>query len=276
MPELCLFVDSSTGQNRSVDGDQFTYFLNPALKLPHDAAPTLRVLEADLWYTSPNVSAAKFNNKLRFAQITSGTIEGQTASLDVHTITFEDGLYSLQDIRDELAAYCVSANIHDSALDVVGHAPTQKAEFRWNVQGTGYGVLLYLSDAHSIGKLLGFDAVDVFYDTFRDNAPLETAHFRGNTSANFDALGHYLMHVSCLSGTNYDSGGSASSQVACAITPDVSPGSLIRYRPLHTIPTQCDALRGARTSSITFTITDNSGNSVVLKEAYSARILISW
>ena len=276
MPELCLFVDSSTGQNRSVDGDRCTYFLNPALQLPYEAQPTLRVLEADLWYTSPNVSAAKSNNTLRFAQITSGTIEGQTASLDVHTITFDDGLYSLQDIRDEISAYCLGANIHDAALDVIGHAPTQKCEFRWDVQGTGYGTVLYLSDATSIGKLLGFDVRDVFYDTFRDSAPLEVARFRGDSSANFDALGHYLIHVSCLSGTNYDSSGSAASQVACAITPDVTPGSMIRYRPLHTIPTQCDALRGARTSSITFNVTDNLGSAVVLKEAYSARVLISW
>ena len=84
MPELCLFVDSSTGQNASADGDRFTYFLNPALQLPYEAEPTLRVLEADLWYTSPNVSLAKSNNTLRFAQITSGTIEGNTASLDMH------------------------------------------------------------------------------------------------------------------------------------------------------------------------------------------------
>ena len=146
-------------------------------------------------------------------------------------ITFEDGLYSLQDIRDEISSYCLSANLHDAALDVIGHAPTQKGEFRWDVQGTGYGVVLYLSDATSIGKLLGVDATDVFYDTFRDNAPLEVARFRVGASANFDALGHYLMHVSCLSGTNYDSAGSASSQVACAITPDVAPGNMIRYRP---------------------------------------------
>ena len=276
MPELCLFIDSALGQNVSAAGDQFQYMLEPALQLPFNVTPTLKVLEADIWYTSPNVSAAKSNNVLRFAQITSGTIEGNTASFDMHTLTFEDGLYSLEDIRTEIAAYCLSANMHDSALDVVGHGPTQKAEFRWDVQGTGYGVILYLSDANSIGSLLGFRSTDVFYDSFRTNAPLEQARFRSEDSANFDALSHFLLHASCLSGTNYNSAGSASSQVACAITPDVSPGNLIKYRPLHPIPTQCESLRGNRTSNLSFKVTDNLGLAVVLKESWSARILISW
>ena len=276
MPELCLFIDSSLGQNVSAAGDQFQYMLEPALQLPFNVTPTLKVLEADIWYTSPNVSAAKSNNVLRFAQITSGSIEDGTASFDTHTLVFEDGLYSLEDIRTEIAAYCLSANMHDSALDVVGHGPTQKTEFRWDLQGTGFGVILYLSDASSIGSLLGFQATDVYYDAFKVTTPLEHARFRSGNSANFDALSHFLLHASCLSGTNYNSAGSASSQVACAVTPDVAPGNLIKYRPLHPIPTQCESLRGNRTSSLSFKITDNAGGAVVLKESWSARILISW
>ena len=48
MPELCLFVDAVQGKNLSLAGDQFGYALTPALQLPFDAVPTLRVLEADI------------------------------------------------------------------------------------------------------------------------------------------------------------------------------------------------------------------------------------
>jgi hypothetical protein len=276
MPELCLFVDAVRGKNLSLDGDQFGYALTPALQLPFDATPTLRVLEADIWYTTPNVSAVHGNNSLRFAQVTSGTVEGGTASLDMHTITFEDGLYSLEDLRAEISSYCMSSLLHDSALDVVGHSPTQKCEFKWDVQGTGYGIVLYLGDANSIGSLLGFAATDLVYDAFCADKTDEVARFRSGASANFDSLSHFLLHVSCLSGSNYDSSGSASTQVACAITPDVSPGNLIKYRPLHPIPTGCEGLRGNRTSNLTFAVTDNLGYAVVLRESWSARILISW
>ena len=274
--EICLFIDSAEGKNLSVNGDSFSYFLSPPLSLPFDAKPVLRVLELDLWYTSPNVSAVKGNNTLRFAQITSGNFVFGTASLDHHEITFDDGLYSLQDIRDEIAAYCTAATIHDAALDIVGHNPTQKTIFKWDVQNTGYGVVLYLSDSTSIGSLLGFDKVDLHFDNFGIVTAKETANFKSGSSANFSELSHFLLHASCLSGSNYNSAGSDTSQVACAVTPDVAPGSLIRYRPLTSIPTQCDSLRGANTSQIVFKMTDNNGSPVVLKESWNARILISW
>ena len=276
MPEITLFIDSTLGNNLSSGGDTFDYVLQPALSLPFDVSPELRVLEANVFYTSPNVSAVKNNNTLRFAQITSGTIEGNTASLDEHTIVFEDGLYSLQDLRDEISAFCLESNIHDSALDVIGHGPTQKTEFRWDVQGTAYGIILYLSDANSIGSLLGFNSVDIYYDYWSHVTPLEQAHFRSNNSANFDAVSLFLLTASCLSGVNYDATGSGGGQVAAAITPDVSPGSLIRYRPLHPLPCQAESLRGNRASSITFSITDNNGDPVYLKEGWNARILLSW
>ena len=102
MPELTLLIDSKLGRNRSADGSAFEYPLDPALMVPFDAEPTLRVLEANVFYTSPNVSAAKSNNKLKFSVITSGTVAGGDVSTTDHTITFPDGLYSLADINAEL------------------------------------------------------------------------------------------------------------------------------------------------------------------------------
>ena len=75
---------------------------------------------------------------------------------------------------------------------------------------------------------------------------------------------------------NYDATGSGGGQVACAITPDVAPGNLIRYRPYMALPCQAHALKGNRSTSVRFQMTDNNGAAVVLNEAYTARILISW
>ena len=90
--ELTLLIDSKLGQNRSADGSSFTYTLEPVLMVPFDAEPTLRVLEANVFYTSPNDSAAKSNNKLKFSVITSGTVAGGDVSTTDQTITFDDGL----------------------------------------------------------------------------------------------------------------------------------------------------------------------------------------
>ena len=91
MPKLTLLIDSKLGRNRSADGSTFDYLLEPALMVPFDAEPMLRVLEANGFYTSPNVSIAKSNSKLKFSVIASGTVAGGDVSTTDHTITFDDG-----------------------------------------------------------------------------------------------------------------------------------------------------------------------------------------
>ena len=99
-------------------------------------------------------------------------------------LVFEDGLYSLSDIRAEISNNFQKPNLNDSALDVVGIGPTQKCRFIWDIQGKGYGIILYFLDANSIGKLLGFNATDVSRDKFYLNDGAEQAHFKSNTTAN--------------------------------------------------------------------------------------------
>ncbi len=76
MPEIALFVSSDQGQSRSPDGSSFTFPLIPALQIPYDrdAEDILSVTEANLWYTSSNISTAKSNTKLRFAIVTKGLV----------------------------------------------------------------------------------------------------------------------------------------------------------------------------------------------------------
>ena len=274
MPQLTLFVDSKLGVNRSPDGSSFTYRLEPALMVPFDAEPALRVLEANVFYTSPNVSAEKSNNKLKFSVITSGTVAGGDVSTTDHEITFDDGLYSLADINAELADYLEGKNnIADAALTFLGHGPTQKVIADWDAEAATYGVILRFSESNSIAKLLGFAASDLTYETSEGG---KHKYFKSDDPANFDAVSLYLLKCSLLSGQNYDATGSGGGQVSCAITPDVAPGNLIRYRPYTALPCQAHALKGNRTNSIRFQMTDNNGDAVTLNEAYSARILISW
>ncbi len=131
-----------------------------------------------------------------------------------------------------------------------------------------------MSDVDSIGALLGFSE-DLIYDTHAYDTPVELAIFRAPEAAHFDAVSLFLIHISCVNGSNYSADGTIS-QVACAITPDMAPGSLLRHRPLY--PIRCDAssLAGTRTSSLRFSITDGDGGACVLKEAWNARVVISY
>ena len=143
MPELTLLIDSKPGRNRSADGSAFEYPLEAALMVPFDAEPKLRVLEANAFYTSANVSAAKSNNKLKFSVITSGTVAGGNVSTTDHITTFDDGLCSLADLKAELADYLEPTTaIADAALSFVGHGPTQTAIADWDAEAATYGAIL--------------------------------------------------------------------------------------------------------------------------------------
>lgn len=281
MPEVVLFIDSSHASDLSSDGSQFTYVLSPALQIPNDTDPRLKVIESDIFYTQPNVSAAKQNNSLKFFTWDGGTEQARTHlnfNYTQHEIVFPDGLYSLADIRAVVVQFCESSTkLADSALDVRGVNATQKVEFSFDAENQVSGLLIEWSDAASIGKLLGFttdDVVDLFLIPTADHA--QHYQLTGDDTANFDSVSSFQLRFSCLSGTNYDPRGSGGGQVAACIVPDVNPGSLIRYRPYFPLNCEALALRGTRTSSFIVRVTDNLGNNAVLREAFSARVVISW
>ena len=182
------------------------------------------------------------------------------------------------DIRATLVQFCeTSTKLADSALDLRGVAATQKVELSYDAENDTQGLLVQWSDANSIGKLLGFTSDDIV-DLFAIDSANRDQHyvFTGDETANFDSVSHFQLRFSILSGSNYDTSGNASGQVAAAIVPDALPGSTIRYRPYHPLRCEALALRGGRTSNFTVKVTDNLGNPAVLRESFSARVVISW
>ena len=308
MPETVLYLDSSVS-NRAAGSAKFVYRMSPALFIPQNTSPVLKVVEADLPYTSPNVSAAKSNNKLKFAIWSGGNFEtaypnSATTSLEdaltdykVHTIEFPDGLYALADIESVVQNFIQSdTTLQDFAITFQGINATQKVQIDFDQANNNYGVVFFWDETDSIGKLLGFTAdssndythvvehtryvkhnlFDIGNSHFDTNTPENHYYFTGDEVAHFDAVSHYLLQLSCVDDTNYGSGGSFS-QAVCAITPDVTPGSWIRYRPVYGgLPCACSQLAGTRTSAIQVRLTDNSGGDIYLAEGFTARVIISY
>ena len=100
---------------------------------------------------------------------------------------------------------------------------------RTPLQGATYGAILRFSETDSTASLLGYATTDLTYEYSEGG---KHKYFGSPSPANFDVVSLYLLKCSVLSGQNYDASGSGGGQVSCAITPDVSPGNLIQYRPL--------------------------------------------
>lgn len=277
--QVVIFIDSTVAPSTQTNRSTFNFQMSPALYIPPSAnAPVLKVLEADIVYTSYNVSAAKGNNKLEFDTWLGGSYVEATHtehSLIRHTIVFADGLWSLEQIRQEVVAYCQrTVHLADTALDILSNTATQKVILQIDAENEPSGFHIKWTNSDSIGSLLGFTNDDIL-DYFTITTPEQHYDFIGDETANFDSLQHYLIHFSCISG-NYGSTG-AGSQAAAAVVPDnTEPGSTIHYRPYHPLPCDATQLRGTRTSSIYCFVTDQAGDEVVLKENWSARVIISW
>ena len=108
--QVVLFIDSTGAPRSQVNRSSFSFQMSPALYIPPSAgAPVLKVAESDIVYTSCNVSAAKGNNLLEFDTWEGGSYLANSHGSHTfinHTIYFEDGLYSLEQIRQEVIAYC--------------------------------------------------------------------------------------------------------------------------------------------------------------------------
>lgn len=306
--KVVLFVNSRQGQQLSKDGAEFTYPLRPPIVLPMDSNPELKVIECDVVYNQPNIMQKSSLFISIFNGVLPGTVKDEDHAWEKHTGTemlaltnyerlfeleFERGLYTLDDIKAAIEEHCNRYDyIHDNAFTVDGIAPTQKAQIDYDSYSAQKSVIIHWSGypktnaneivAHSdvVGKLMGFTTDDYFdhfadIETAADNVnPYKHYHAVGDETANFDAFGHYLLNMSCVS-TAYSEDGTGGSQVVHTIAPDVSPGSTIRSRPINPIPCSAPALVGT-TSSIRFRMTTNLGDNAHLEEAYSARILITW
>lgn len=272
--QTILYLNSEGKANQRGDGDpHFTYRMTPPLYIPLDATPVLKVLEANIVYTQPNI---KTTEKLKV------TVSLTSESSKALEIEFPPGLYSFSDINAKIVAACESdTDIEDTMLRLEAVSATQKVHFVYHASEQQDYIEISFAEAPTLAHLLGFTQETYTYDYAAligsDSTLVEREQIAAETSANFDVFSHYLLNLSCVT-QGYASDGKVGQNAACAITPaekSVLPGGTITFRPINPIPNYCPALCG-HTASIDVTVTTNSGETAVLQEAYSAVILIEW
>jgi len=129
---------------------------DPALRIPKDAQNCVMYLHsADIWYTFKNISSAKGNNKIYYSKDPNDQNES--------SITFDDGLYSLDMINTEMKRQLVKAGDSDELFWFEPSDADGKVILR-------IGVLDYIVyfDTDSPCTLLEVDADSQFPDDIND------------------------------------------------------------------------------------------------------------
>ena len=251
------------------NGGTFTVnFEDNGLDIPSNAENvSLQVINSELWYNEPNVITG-VNDQLSF---TFKTVE--------YTITFDEGLYLVDDIqlaleRKAAAAVADDTIFKDGKLRIQFGAdnPRSRVSLDFTIDGTNtYSLSCDFSSATSIGKLLGFTNIP---GSPIVAVPTDT-HFIGDQNPQFNTFNHYLLQSNIVSkgmriGPTFDT-------IIAKILVQAKPNSQIMYSP--TIPALIDAssLKGSNRRDYTFTLLDDKKNVINTRgEFWSAQIRISY
>lgn len=227
-----LFVQGDAS-NTSQNGSTISYFLDPPLSFGN-AAVHFKVLSGEFYYTFPNVSVAKANNKLLFVY--------QAVS---HTIVFENGLYSIENINQNIREFCIRNNLPDDLFLFSADPSTSKVsiEFAYpNITAT------LGTPGFDIGPLLGWNATAVL-------ASNTNRIFEAPQRAVLNQVNRVLVHASFVNGSYLNSQGG--SDVVCSVQINVGVGRQIPYSP--NTPYNCSVFSN-NLSKVEFYITDEHGN----------------
>ena len=251
--------DTATGaRNVSADGADFSVQLNNPLTIPANCLDcSLSVIQANIWNTSPNISAAFGNNVFAF-------VVAETP----YSIVIPDGLYSLSGLNAYLSSQFANLGLASNVITISGDDATQKSIITF----TGVGDRVDFTVANSVREVLGFDsriapplpgAPSVGFNEFSDNP----ASFNRNNS--------YLITSNIVSGGIPIN--STSANIIASIPIDVAPGSQIVYSPRNPLTFSGNELIGAIKNSFNFQLRNQSLETTpTAGELYSLVILFEF
>lgn len=230
-------------------GSRFMVNLTQPLTFPKNAKNIdLLLNSASIWYTTVNISKSLYDNATFVF-----TIDSETISVDL-----EDGLYSLQDVYDQLSLLCdlqLSSTIFEKLFAFTSYFSIQKVaiqflqnnlQINWNLS--------------TIRKLLGFDANQDSWPGQSGGTPINDIQNKSiiaNNVGNFSALTSYLIHSS-LVGNGLSVNGVFRNAIG-EVPITVSPGELLNYKALApAVAFNANELIGTTWSSLNFWISSQT------------------
>ena len=230
---ISLYINNTPGNGKTINatGSQVTVNLNPGIVLDDKKKYQMRLLNANVVYCMPNITAK--NNTLSY------TLDGTA-----HVITFDTGLYDLASINETISLYTlqIGNGESDSLITFVADDATSKLYINFAISG----VIVDCTPTTSIMPMLGFPTGQLTSTT-------NVLWFKSTNQAMLNSLQAILVKCDIANGSYLNSN---SSNVIASITPNVSVGSTIIHAPVH--PPRI-SLNTNRMDSLTFTLVNQDG-----------------
>ena len=259
--EFSLFLNSDENagaENVSSDGSRFSVSLNTPIAIPSNAFNcSVAVIQASVWFTTPNISSSYKNNILSFTT-------SDIANAGTHVIDFSDGLYSLGNMNSYINVALTNLGLPASLINLTAFASTGQTIVNFLNSGDSIDFTV----PNSCNVILGFDKRLVV-------ATINNDSVYSDTVAQFNRVSNYLISSDLISSgipINNKTIGLISS-----IPINVPAGDLITFSP--TVPTEVDAenLVGTYESNINVQLLDQQLRPTATQsESYSVLIRIKY
>lgn len=254
-------VDSGA-KNRSELGDYFQVQLNNPLKVPADALNcNLRVLQSNIWYTTPNISVIQNNNTIYY---NNGVDK---------TIILPNGLYGIGDLNLALARELVANGDASDLFTLLADNATQRVVIFFNATG----VTIDFTQPNTPRDILGFNNPPVVI------GPSITGNgITGNAVAGFNSLEAFVISGDIVS--NGIPTNSIARGVLAYIPITTEVGLQNIYSPFNPLMIDGTELIGKSKNVLNFYLTDqnlrpldtNSENwSFIIELSYNIPVLLS-
>ena len=254
-----LVATSNADNILSSDGSSFQLELQKPLMLPSNAQNVhVSVLDAQIWYTVPNIIL----NKNDHFYITAPGTDNMVRS---YTLVVKQGLYSQQDLSLALTRDMINQGIMPGVLELSADPATNRSVLIFNHMS----VSVDFTHSMSMYQLLGYNPQ--IYGPF-----LSVPHaLLGDYTAEYNTVNTLLLHSDLVA--NGIMTNNTYTQCVAVVPINAVPNSQILYSPFHPARISTPELAGARKDVIKFWLTNENLELVNTgSEAYSLRILLHY
>ena len=246
----------SDGTVVSADGSTAFINLNQGIEIPIGVVEcNLRVENANIWYTTPNISAELENN----------TFDYIYSDVQQPTIIIPDGLYSVESLNDFLSREFVNRGQLENLITLTGSESTQKVVITLQKYAQ-----VDLTPFTSVRSVIGWTS-----QVFPVTMPVVEVSGVGQDIAKFNNIQNFTirtdMIIDGLSINNVKS-----NLIAVVPIPQGAANNQITYQPFRPSIIEIDSARGKKFNNFYVSICDQNGVPARQREAWTVLLVLSY
>lgn len=228
-------------KNIQNNGSSFSVSLVRPITIPSGSVScTVDVVQANIRFVTPNISAALGNNNFYFSSAVTNP--------GSYHIVIPDGLYSLDDLNTTLQREFANLGFAQNIIVLTGDGPTSRSILSYTIAGLDVD----FTQPSTVRSVLGFNA--------RQSPPTPPSaagesDYSDNT-ASFNQTDSFYIRSSLIGGDGLPINNTGVGIIA-VVPITVEPGALIVYEPKIPVDIDAASIIGRPVQSISFDLMDD-------------------